>query len=182
MPPVSKRLRLWRSLPGTICKRASTIPADDLHTRMGKPPLVEGFGFSIGKEVDGNPPFEIDEDRSIAPPAAKRKIIHAQYPRRGHLALLLLANQPQERIRTGLSPHSINQPLAGFPSPSANPMSVKSSVRRVVRRAEGATTLGKRGVEDLPHTFLILAEKAPHMQFQPHRPTRAISKSATQRT
>jgi len=95
---------------------------------------------------------------------------------------LLLANQPQERIRTGLSPHSINQPLAGFPSPSANPMSVKSSVRRVVRRAEGATTLGKRGVEDLPHTFLILAEKAPHMQFQPHRPTRAISKSATQRT
>ncbi len=48
MPPVSKRLRLWRSLPATICKRASTIPADDLHTRMGQQPLFEGFGFSIG--------------------------------------------------------------------------------------------------------------------------------------
>src|SRR5438132_10923229 len=111
--------RFGRSLPCPFCKRASAIPTDDLHTGMGQQPLFEGFGFAIGKEVDGNPPFEIDEDRSIAPPAAKRKIIHAQYPRRGHLALLLLANQPQERIRTGLSPYSINQPLAGFPSPSA---------------------------------------------------------------
>ena len=135
MPSVSNLLSLWRSLPGTICKRASAISADNLHTRMGEQPLFEGLGFSIRQQVDGNPPFKVDEDRSIAPPAAKRKIIHAQYPRCGHLALLLLANQPQERIRTDLSPHSINQPLAGFPSPSANPMSVKRSVRRVVCRA-----------------------------------------------
>src|SRR5260221_14027645 len=76
-------------------KRASAIPADDLHTGMGKPPLFERLGFSIGKQVDGNPPFEIDEDRSIAPAAAKTKIIHPQHPRRGYLALFLLANQPR---------------------------------------------------------------------------------------
>ena len=102
MPAVGDLLRVRCSLLGSICKRASAIPADDLHPPMGKPPLFEGLGFSIRQQVDGNPPFKVDEDRSIAPPAAKRKIIHAQYPRCGHLALLLLTNQPQERVRTGL--------------------------------------------------------------------------------
>src|SRR5437588_994683 len=94
--------RLWCSLPGTIGPRTSAIPADDLHTRMGQQPLFEGLGFSIRQQVDGNPPFKVDEDRSIASPSAKAKIIDAQHTRRRHLALLLLANQPQERIRTGL--------------------------------------------------------------------------------
>jgi hypothetical protein len=76
-------------------KRASAIPADELHTGMGKPPLFARLGFSIGKQVDGNPPFEIDEDRSIAPAAAKTKIIHTQHPRRGYLALFRLSNQPR---------------------------------------------------------------------------------------
>ena len=92
MPPISNLSSFWCSLPCPFCKRASAIPADDLHTGMGKPPLFERRGFSIGKQVDGNPPFEIDEDRSIAPAAAKTKIIHTQHPRRGHLALFLLAN------------------------------------------------------------------------------------------
>src|SRR5713226_3418340 len=99
MPPVSNLLSLWCSLPGTICKRASAIPADDLHTLMGQQPLFEGLGFSIRQQVDGSPPFKVDEDRSIAPPAAKRKIVYSQHTRRRHLALLLLANQLQERVR-----------------------------------------------------------------------------------
>jgi hypothetical protein len=108
MPSVSNWLSLWRSLPGTICKRASAISADNLHTRMGQQPLFEGLGFSIRQQVDGNSPFKVDEDRSIASPSAKAKIVHAQHARRRHLALLLLANQPQERIRTGLSSHPID--------------------------------------------------------------------------
>jgi hypothetical protein len=44
---------------------------------MSQQPLFERLGFAIGKQVDGNPPFEIDEDRSIAPPAAKTEIIDA---------------------------------------------------------------------------------------------------------
>src|SRR3989442_1081353 len=102
MPAVGDLLRLRRSLPGTICKRASAIPADDLHTWMGLQPLFEGLGFAVRQQIDGNSPFEIDEDRSITPPAAKAKIVHAQHTRSWHLALLLLANQPQERVRTGL--------------------------------------------------------------------------------
>src|SRR5438270_12247099 len=102
MPAVSNLLSLWCSLLGTICKRASAIPADDLHPRMGQQPLFEGLGFSIRQQVDGNPPFKVDEDRSIAPASAKAKIVYPQHTRRGHLTLLLLANQPHERVRTGL--------------------------------------------------------------------------------
>jgi len=54
MPPVSNLLSLWRSLPGTICKRASAIPADDVHTWMGQQPLFEGLGFSI-RHYEGYP-------------------------------------------------------------------------------------------------------------------------------
>ena len=68
---------------------------------MGQQPFFERLGFSVGKQVDGNPPFEIDEDCSIAPAAAKAKIIHPQHPRRGHLALFLLADQLQQGLRTG---------------------------------------------------------------------------------
>jgi len=60
---------------------------------MGQQPFFERLGFAVGKQVDGNPPFEIDADRSIAPAAAQAKIIHTQHPRRGHLALFLLADQ-----------------------------------------------------------------------------------------
>src|SRR6266566_7069662 len=101
MPPVRNLLSLWCSLPRSFGKRTTTIAADDLHTRMGQQPLFERLGLAIGKQVDGNPPFEIDEDRSIAPAAAKTKIIHPQHPRRGHLALFLLANEPQQGLRTG---------------------------------------------------------------------------------
>ena len=73
MPPVSNLLSLWRSLPGTIRKRASAISADDLHTRMGEQPLFEGLGFAIRQQVDGNPSFKVDEDRSIASPVGKSK-------------------------------------------------------------------------------------------------------------
>jgi hypothetical protein len=59
MPPVSNLLSLWRSLPGTIRKRASAISADNLHTRMGQQPLFEGLGFSIRQQVDGNPSFKV---------------------------------------------------------------------------------------------------------------------------
>jgi len=93
--------RLRRSLPGTIGKRSSAIAADDLHTRMGQQPLFEGLRLSIRQQVDGKPLFEINEDHSIASPSAKAKIVHTQHARRRHLALLLLANQPQERIGTG---------------------------------------------------------------------------------
>src|SRR5438874_2745944 len=102
MPAVGDLLRVRRSLLGSICKRASAIPADDLHTRMGLQPLFEGLGFSIRQQVDGNPAFQVDEDRSIAPSSTKAKIVYTQHPRRGPLALSLLANQPQERIRTDL--------------------------------------------------------------------------------
>src|SRR5690242_5618113 len=105
MPPVSNLLSLWRSLTGPVCKRASAIAADDLHTRMGQQPLFEGLGFAVGQQVYWHTFFEIDEDRSIAPAAAEAKIIHPQHPRRRHLALSLLANQPQERIRAGLFSH-----------------------------------------------------------------------------
>src|SRR6266702_721555 len=80
--------RLRRSLPGTIGKRSSAIAA-------------EGLRLSIRQQVDGKPLFEINEDHSIASPSAKAKIVHTQHARRRHLALLLLANQPQERIGTG---------------------------------------------------------------------------------
>src|SRR5216684_5588717 len=95
MPTVSYLPCFWRSLPCPFCKRASAIPADDFYTRMGQQPLFEGLSFPVGKQVDGNLSFEIDEDRSIAPAAAKTKIINAQHPRRGHLTLFLLANQPR---------------------------------------------------------------------------------------
>src|SRR6266700_2459430 len=108
MPPVRNLLSLWCPLLGTICKCATTIPADEFHTRMSKQPLFERLSFSIRKQVDRNPAFQIDEDRSVAPSAAETKIIHAQHPRRGHLALFLFANEPQERIRTGLQPHPID--------------------------------------------------------------------------
>ena len=95
MPAICDLPRFGRSLPGSFRKCASAIPADDFYTRMGKPPLFERLGFPIGKQVDGKVLFEIDENCSITPAAAKTKIIHTQHPRRGHLALFLLANQPR---------------------------------------------------------------------------------------
>lgn len=136
MPPVSNLLSLWRSLPGTIRKRASAISADNLHTRMGEQPLFEGLGFSIRQQVDRNPSFKVDENRSIAAPPAETKIIDAQHTRRRHLALLLLANQPQERVRTGLYPHSINQALACF-SPQSKP-----DEREEIRQTYGTSSIG----------------------------------------
>src|SRR6266516_1231681 len=102
MPPVRNLLSLWRSLPCTICTCATAIPADDFHTRVSEQPLFERLGFSIRKQVERNPSFEVDEDRSIAPSPAETKVIHAQHPRRWHLALFLCAHEPQERVRTGL--------------------------------------------------------------------------------
>src|SRR5258708_28597100 len=169
-------LRLRCSLPGTICKCASAIPADDLDTRMGQQPLFEGLGFSIRQQVDGNPPFKVDEDRSIAPASAKAKIVYTQHTRRGHLALLLRANQSQERVRTGLYPHSINQALACFPA------ECKPDQREQIRQARVTSGIGSHDVrqtfgEDLAHTFLVQAEKAPHMQVESYRPTRPASMS-----
>src|SRR5215467_15331451 len=112
MPPVCYLLSLWRPLAGSLGKRASAIAADDLHTRMGKQPLFEGCGFAVGQQVHGDAFCEIDEHRSIPSPAAKAESIDPQHPRRGHLALLLLANQPQERIRTDLFSHASHQTLA----------------------------------------------------------------------
>ena len=77
MPPVRYLLSFWCSLSRSLRKCASAIPADDLHTWMGQQPLFEGLSFSVGQQVDGNPTFEIDEDSSIAPPAAETKIVHA---------------------------------------------------------------------------------------------------------
>src|SRR6266568_1060668 len=136
MPAVGDLLRVRRSLLGSICKRASAIPADDLHTRMGLQPLFEGLGFSIRQHVDGNPPFKVDEDRSIAPASAKAKIVYTQHTRCGCLALLLLTNQPQEPVRTGLYPHSINQALACFPSQS------QPDEREEIRQARGSSGIG----------------------------------------
>src|SRR5258706_12357264 len=95
MPAISHLPRFRRSLSCPFRKRASAIPADHLHARMGKQPFFQRLGFSIRKQVDGNLPFEVDEDSSIAPPAAKTNIIDAEYPRRRYLALHLGANQPQ---------------------------------------------------------------------------------------
>jgi hypothetical protein len=72
---------------------------------MGQQPLFERLGFSVGKQVDEKALFELDENCSITPAAAKTKIIHTQHPRRGYLALFLLANQPQQGLRTGFYPH-----------------------------------------------------------------------------
>src|SRR5260221_948119 len=102
MPPVSYLLRFRRSQPCSFRKSSTAIPADDLYTRMGQQPLLEGLGLPVGKQIDGHPLFEIDEDRSIAPAATKTKIIHAQDPRGGHPTFLLLAHQPQQRLWTGL--------------------------------------------------------------------------------
>src|SRR6266571_1079306 len=81
-----------------------TVPSilSSLTVREYCPHGFEGLGFSIRQQVDGNPPFKVDEDRSIAPPSAKAKIVYTQHTRRGHLALLLRANQSQARVRTGL--------------------------------------------------------------------------------
>src|SRR5712692_8773233 len=65
--------------------------------------------------IDGNPSFEIDEDRSIPSPAAKTKIIHASYPRRGHLPLFLLAHQP--RASSQEWPLTPSVPPSNFPLP-----------------------------------------------------------------
>src|SRR5258708_31699106 len=102
MPPVSYLLRFRCSYSRSFCKRSTAIPADNLYTRMGHQPLLEGLSLPVGKQVDRHPLFEIDEDRSIAPAATKAKIIHAQHPRGGHLTFLLLANQPQQRLWTSL--------------------------------------------------------------------------------
>src|SRR6266496_3908240 len=165
MPAIGDLLRVRRSLLGSICKRASAIPADDLHTRMGLQPLFEGLGFSIRQHVDGNPLFKVDEDRSIAAAPAKAKIVYTQHPRRGHPTLLLLANQPQERVRIALYPHSINQALACFPAEG------ETDQREQIRQARGTSGIGSHDVrqafsEDLAQTFLVRAEKASHMQFE----------------
>src|SRR5215472_13052761 len=102
MPAVGDLSSLRGSQTRSICKRASTIPADDLHARMGEQPLFEGLGFAVGKQVDGNPSFEIDKNRSIVPSTAEAKIVHAQHARRGHLGLSLFAHKPQEHVRTDL--------------------------------------------------------------------------------
>ncbi len=47
---------------------------------MGLQPLFEGLRFSIGQQVDGNPLFEINEDRSIASPSAKGRVRGAMLP------------------------------------------------------------------------------------------------------
>ena len=102
MPAISHLPRFRRSLSCSFRKRATAIPADDLHTRVGEQPLFQRLRFSVWQQVDGNPSFSIDEDRYITLSAAKRKVIHAQYSRRRYLALRLDANQPQECLRSGL--------------------------------------------------------------------------------
>src|SRR5258708_36619810 len=92
-------------------------------------------------------------------------------PGRMHLASGFLANPPQERVRHGLKPHSLNQPLACFPSEG------QADERKEITKTRGVPSIGSYDVgqplsEDLAYTFFILAEKAPHMQFESYRPAR----------
>lgn len=116
VPPIGRLFGVGRSQSRAFCIIAPTIPADELHRRMGDEPGGEGEGFSIWQEVDRHPPFEVKQDRAKAAASAKREVIHAQNTRRGRSRYRHGAHQAQERIRTARQTQMLGQAGSSFPS------------------------------------------------------------------
>lgn len=83
MPAVGNLLRMRRSTSRPIGIGCPTISANNLNRRMSLKPGGKGFGSSVGKQIDGQVLFQIDQDRSVALPLAPSPLVYSHHPHTG---------------------------------------------------------------------------------------------------
>lgn len=80
--PVGYLQSLRRSLAGSLCVEATTIPADDFDFGMAAQPLRAALDIAIFQNVDNCAPLEIDDDCSVVLRFSPTPVIDAYDPYR----------------------------------------------------------------------------------------------------
>ncbi len=81
MPSIGHLQRLWRSSGSALGVGTGSVPADDLHARVGSQPRREGLGGPIAEYLDRAAGLQIYQDRSVMVPATQGEVLDAQHLR-----------------------------------------------------------------------------------------------------
>src|SRR4051794_671175 len=73
--------RLGRAFADAVGIGAGAVTSDDLDTRVGLEPSLQGFGLPVGQQLEGAWLFQVADDRAVMLTTAERPVIDANHPR-----------------------------------------------------------------------------------------------------
>lgn len=98
MPAVRDLDRLWRAEPRSLGVRPRSIPADDGDVGMRSEPLPHWLAGAAGQEIEDATPFQIADDRAVAPASPPSPVIDPDHTRGRAPCALATADQPQDGV------------------------------------------------------------------------------------
>ena len=114
MPAVRDLDRLRRAEPRSLGVRPRSIPANDSDVGMRSEPIPHGLAGAAGQEIEDATPFQIADDRAVAPAPPPSPVVDPDHTRGRAPCALATADQSQDGVAADRHGKPSRQAGAGF--------------------------------------------------------------------